>query len=179
MSAPAKNHLQNFLFNANHQKWDSHEPIWESGDKEMLFNTQSSLFPARSKSPTFNPGNSREKNIWSCHSHGAWAGELGAFGPHSQLGFGTGELNTWQIRRPKEGGNPAWQPHLTLLQHGTADGSSNAELGPRGHKCQCLYTSFLQLTDAFPWVSSHSVDCGILQAFCLFSSRTSKVPLGP
>lgn len=61
MSAPAKNHLQNFLFNANHQKWDIHEPIWESGDKELLFNTQSSLFPARSKSPTLNPGNSREK----------------------------------------------------------------------------------------------------------------------
>lgn len=61
MSAPAKNHLQNFLFNANHQKWDIHEPIWESGDKELLFNTQSSLFPARSKSPTLNPGNLREK----------------------------------------------------------------------------------------------------------------------
>lgn len=57
MSAPAKNHLQNLLFNANHQKWDIHEPIWESGDKELLFNTQSSLFLARSKPTTLNPAN--------------------------------------------------------------------------------------------------------------------------
>lgn len=57
MSAPAKNHLQNLLFNANHQKWDIHEPIWESGDKKLLLNTQSSLFLARSKPTILNPGN--------------------------------------------------------------------------------------------------------------------------
>lgn len=86
MSAPAKNHLQNFLFNANHQKWDIHEPIWESADKKLQFNTQSSLFLARSKPTTLNPGNLREKSIFEL------PGQLRAFGPHPQLGFGLLEL---------------------------------------------------------------------------------------
>lgn len=49
MNTPAKNHLQNLLFNANHQKWDIHKSICESGDKELLFSTQSSLLLASSK----------------------------------------------------------------------------------------------------------------------------------
>lgn len=66
MSAPAKNHLQNLLFNANHQKWDIHEPIWESGDKKLLLNTQSSLFLARSKPTILNPGNLGGKKKHFC-----------------------------------------------------------------------------------------------------------------
>lgn len=54
MNTPAKNHLQNLLFNANHQKWDIHKSICESGDKELLFSTQSSLLLANSKSTTSN-----------------------------------------------------------------------------------------------------------------------------
>jgi len=54
MSTPAKNHLQNFLFNTNHQKWDIHKSICESGDKKLLFNTQSILLLASSKSTTLN-----------------------------------------------------------------------------------------------------------------------------
>lgn len=54
MSTPAKNHLQNFLFNANHQNWDIHKSICESGDKKLLFSTQSILLLASSKSTTSN-----------------------------------------------------------------------------------------------------------------------------
>lgn len=54
MNTPAKNHLQNLLFNANHQKWDIHKSICESGDKELLFSTQSSLLLANSISTTSN-----------------------------------------------------------------------------------------------------------------------------
>lgn len=54
MSTLAKNHLQNFLFSATHQERDTHNPVCEPGDKRLLFNTQSTLLPASSKSATSN-----------------------------------------------------------------------------------------------------------------------------
>lgn len=93
---------KNFLFNANHQKWDIHEPIWESGDKKLLFNTQSSLFLARSKTHHFKSWKlERKKSVFWAAT--ATEPELGDSGPGSQLGLGLLEVNTWQIKRPKEG----------------------------------------------------------------------------
>lgn len=133
MSAPAKNHLQNFLFNANHQKWDIHEPIWESGDKKLQFNTQSSLFLARSKPPTLNPGNLREKAFLSCHSHRACAGQLRDFGPHPELGFGLLELVSWAPGKSRDQKRGEILPETTFNTspkwgHGR---EFNAGLGPR------------------------------------------------